>query len=43
MVVTTLTICPRVRLRLESDDNPCVALVGAKVVCSHSGNFVMMF
>ena len=43
MIVTTLIRCPRVRLRLESDDKPCLAPIGAKVVCSHSGNFVMMF
>ena len=43
MIVTTLIRCPRVRLRLESDDKPCAASVGPKVVCSHSTNCVMMF
>ena len=43
MMVTALIRCPRARLRLDYDDKPCVALVGAKVVWSHSGNFVMMF
>ena len=35
MIVATLPRCPRVRLRLESDDKPCASSDGPKVVCSH--------
>ena len=35
MIVATLLRCPRVRLRLESDDKPCASSDGPKVVCSH--------